>query len=204
MKCRNYGLELSLGERWFVAQTLHHREKLAALHLSAQGFRNFLPRFRKTVRHARQLREVIAPVFPSYIFLILDPERDRWRSINGTFGVARLVSAHGRPVPLPSGTVEAMIAAMDQSGLVRLGGELDARAGQFASSQDRSLAGWAYSSVSTERGASGFCCKLWGARRRSLWIEPHCWRFDPAQEPETGRGCSEPSSVNACLSECIA
>lgn len=117
------GPELSGGERWFVAQTLHHREKLAARHLGAQGFRSFLPRFRKTVRHARQIREVVAPVFPGYIFLILDPERDRWRSINGTFGVARLLSGHG-PVPVPRGTVEAMIAAMDQSGLVRLGGEL--------------------------------------------------------------------------------
>jgi transcriptional antiterminator RfaH len=117
-------LGLKGSERWFVAQTLHHREKLAALHLSAQGFRNFLPRFRKTVRHARQLREVIAPIFPGYIFLIIDTDRDRWRSINGTFGVARLVSAHGRPIPLPSGIVEAMIAAMDQSGIVRLGGQL--------------------------------------------------------------------------------
>jgi transcription antitermination factor NusG len=118
------GLDLRSGERWYVAQTLHHRERLAALHLGAQGFRSFLPRFRKTVRHARQLREVVAPVFPSYIFLILDAKRDRWRSINGTFGVARLVSAHGQPVPVPCGTVEAIIAAMDQSGLVRLGGEL--------------------------------------------------------------------------------
>jgi transcription antitermination factor NusG len=118
------GLDLRGSEHWFVAQTLHHREKLAALHLGAQGFRIFLPRFRKTVRHARQLREVVAPVFPGYIFLILDPERDRWRSINGTFGVARLVSAQGRPVPVPCGTVEAMIATTDQSGLVRLGGEL--------------------------------------------------------------------------------
>jgi transcriptional antiterminator RfaH len=121
-------LECSLGltgeERWFVAQTLHQREKLAALHLGAQGFRSFLPRFRKTIRHARQLREVVAPVFPGYIFLILDTERDRWRSINGTFGIARLVSAHGRPVPVPRGTVEAMIEAMDQRGLVRLGTDL--------------------------------------------------------------------------------
>ncbi len=117
-------IRLREGQRWFVAQTLHNRENLASLHLAAQNFPPFLPRFRKTVRHARQLREVVAPVFPGYIFLILDPERDRWRSINGTFGVARLVSAHGRPVPVPSGTVEAMIAAMDQSGLVRLGGGL--------------------------------------------------------------------------------
>src|SRR5271163_3401837 len=75
------------GERWFVAQTLRHREQLARLHLGAQGFRSFLPRFHKTVRHARSLREVIAPVFPGYVFVVLDLERDRWRSINGTFGV---------------------------------------------------------------------------------------------------------------------
>jgi transcription elongation factor/antiterminator RfaH len=118
-------LHLRGGQRWFVAQTLHHREKLAALHLGNQGFRSFLPRFRKTVRHARQLRAVIAPVFPGYIFVILDIERDRWRSINGTFGVARLVSAQGRPIPVPSGIVEAMIAASDpSSGVVRLSGEL--------------------------------------------------------------------------------
>jgi hypothetical protein len=65
------------GERWFVAQTLCNRERLA-----------FLPRFHKKVRHPRSLREVIAPVFPGYIFVVLNPERDRWRSINGSFGVA--------------------------------------------------------------------------------------------------------------------
>ena len=112
------------GERWFVAQTLCHREQLARLHLGAQGFRSFLPRFHKTVRHARSLREVIVPVFPGYIFVVLNPERDRWRSINGTFGVARLVSAHQRPVPVPTGVVEALLASVDELGLVRFDGGL--------------------------------------------------------------------------------
>jgi transcription elongation factor/antiterminator RfaH len=107
------------GERWFVAQTLRHREQLARLHLGAQGFRSFLPRFHKTVRHARSLREVTAPVFPGYIFVVLNSERDRWRSINGTFGVARLVSAHQRPIPVPTGVVEALLASVDELGLVR-------------------------------------------------------------------------------------
>jgi transcription elongation factor/antiterminator RfaH len=110
---------LRVGERWFVAQTLHHREQLARLHLGAQGFRSFLPRFHKTVRHARSLREVIAPVFPGYIFVVLNPEQDRWRSINGTFGVARLVSAHQCPIPVPTGVVEALLASVDELGLVR-------------------------------------------------------------------------------------
>jgi transcriptional antiterminator RfaH len=112
------------GERWFVVQTLFHRERLARLHLGAQGFRSFQPRFRKTVRHARSLREVIAPVFPGYIFIVLNPERDRWRSINGTLGVARLVSAHHRPTPVPTGVVEAILASLDELGLVRFDGGL--------------------------------------------------------------------------------
>jgi transcriptional antiterminator RfaH len=112
-------LPLCEGERWFVAQTLWHSEKTARFHLGAQGFRTFLPRFHKTVRHARQLREVIAPIFPGYIFVVLNPERDRWRSINGTFGVARLISADQRPTPVPTGVVEALLGRLDQSGLVR-------------------------------------------------------------------------------------
>jgi transcription antitermination factor NusG len=112
-------LPLREGERWFVAQTLFHREQLARFHLGAQGFRAFLPRFRKTVRHARRLQEAIAPLFAGYIFVLLDPERDRWRSINGTFGVARLVTAQERPVPVPTGVVETLLAAVDEFGLVR-------------------------------------------------------------------------------------
>ena len=112
------------GERWFVAQTLRHKEQLAGLHLGAQGFRSFLPRFHKTVRHARSIREVIAPVFPGYIFVVLNPERNRWRSINGTFGVARLISAHQRPTPVPMGVVEALLASVDELGLVRFDRDL--------------------------------------------------------------------------------
>jgi transcription antitermination factor NusG len=48
------------------------------------------------------------------LFVVLNPERDRWRSINGTFGVARLVSAHRRPMPVPTGVVEALLANVDE------------------------------------------------------------------------------------------
>jgi transcription elongation factor/antiterminator RfaH len=117
-------LELTVKDHWYVAQTLHHREKLAELHLNAQGFRTFFPRFRKTVRHARQLRNVIAPVFPGYIFVSFNRERDRWRSINGTLGVARLITAQQQPVRVPPGIVEALIAGLDGSDLVTFNGGL--------------------------------------------------------------------------------
>jgi transcription elongation factor/antiterminator RfaH len=117
-------LKLRGREQWYVAQTLHHREKVAEIHLRAQGFRSFFPQFRRTVRHARKLREVVAPVFPGYIFVIFDTERDRWHSINGTVGVSRLLTALKRPVPVPADVVQALIGAIDVSGYVLLGANL--------------------------------------------------------------------------------
>ena len=117
-------LKLRGREQWYVVQTLHHREKVAERHLREQGFRSFFPQFRRTARHARKLREVVAPVFPGYIFVILDTERDRWHSINGTVGVARLLTTLKRPVAVPGDVVQALIGAIDVSGRVVLGANL--------------------------------------------------------------------------------
>jgi transcriptional antiterminator RfaH len=97
-------------ERWFLAHTLPKCEWKAELHLGAQGFRTYLPQIQKTIRHARQLRAVQTPLFPRYLFVILDLERDRWLSVRSTIGVSRLFGSHdGRPVPVPVGVVEALI-----------------------------------------------------------------------------------------------
>jgi transcriptional antiterminator RfaH len=93
----------------------------AQVQLSIQGFPTFLPRFRKTVRHARKLATVSAPFFDRYLFIALDLDRDRWRSVNGTFGVTRLVANGAGPIPLPPGVVEAMIDASDEHGFVNVG-----------------------------------------------------------------------------------
>src|SRR5258707_13925151 len=105
---------LAGNERWFLAHTLPKREWKSELHLSAQGFRTYLPQIQKTIRHARQLRTVRAPLFPRYLFVILDLERDRWLSVRSTVGVSRLfTSRDGRPVPVPIGIVETLIEQSD-------------------------------------------------------------------------------------------
>jgi transcriptional antiterminator RfaH len=104
---------LAGSERWFLAHTLPKSERRAELHLGAQGFRTYLPQIRKTIRHARQLRTVRAPLFPRYLFVILDLERDRWLSVRSTVGVSRLFTQDGRPVPVPIGIVESLIERSD-------------------------------------------------------------------------------------------
>ena len=84
-------------ERWYVARTLPQREFHAARQLNNQGFRTFVPRFWKNRRHARKVETISAPLFPRYIFVVVDRTRDRWRSINGTLGVDRLLMYGGEP-----------------------------------------------------------------------------------------------------------
>src|SRR5690242_8425600 len=98
------------GARWYLVNSRSKGEKTAAFNLRAQGFRAFLPQFEKTVRHARRLVTVQAPLFQRYLFVSLDLERDRWLSVHSTVGVARLISSEKGPIPVPVGVVETLIA----------------------------------------------------------------------------------------------
>jgi transcription antitermination factor NusG len=96
---------------------------MAVAHLQNQGFPVFLPRRQKTRRHARKIDIVFAPFFPGYLFTQLDLTRDQWRSINGTYGVGRLVMQGDAPAPAPRGVIEALRDACDEQGIIHLPGD---------------------------------------------------------------------------------
>jgi transcription elongation factor/antiterminator RfaH len=104
--------------------TLPFAEARAEHQLRRQEFQTFQPKRHKTIRHARKLSTVEAPFFPRYLFIILDMGRHQWRSINGTFGVSRLVMCGDQPNPVPPGVVEALIEAADARGVLQLGRKL--------------------------------------------------------------------------------
>jgi transcription elongation factor/antiterminator RfaH len=124
--------------RWYAVNTLPCREFRAEQQLENQGFRVFLPQCPKTIRHARKLTNVQAAFFPRYLFVELDVTVHRWRTVNGTFGVRRLVMQGDTPHPVPIGIVETIIASTDQKGLLRFehnlktGSEVRLVAGPFA------------------------------------------------------------------------
>jgi len=122
--CCSAWLPLSEDERWYVARTLPQRELRAATQLKNQDFRAFVPRYWKNRRHARKVETISAPLFPRYLFVILNRSVDRWRSINGTLGVERLLMQGGEPLPVPSGVVESLIAAADGGGNVHFDADL--------------------------------------------------------------------------------
>jgi transcriptional antiterminator RfaH len=63
------------------------------------------------------------------MFVVLDLGRDRWRTVNGTFGVASLIMAGDTPEPAPFGVVEQLLGYVDDNGIVRF--DSDLREGQM-------------------------------------------------------------------------
>lgn len=109
------------GARWYVVHTQPNGEARADLNLRRQGFATYLPRYARGRRHARRHDVVARPLFPRYLFVALDPARDRWRSIQSTFGVSHLVAAGEEPVALPDGVVDEIRGRETQDGFVQLG-----------------------------------------------------------------------------------
>jgi transcriptional antiterminator RfaH len=106
--------------RWYVAQTRPHGETKASLHLGRQGFETYLPCYLKKRRHARRVDTVASPLYPGYIFVAIDIGVQRWRSIQSTIGVSRLVCRGDYPAAVPEGVVEGLMRRQDESGLIRL------------------------------------------------------------------------------------
>jgi transcriptional antiterminator RfaH len=92
---------------WCVAHTQPLKELVAKHHLLDQGYKVYLPRFKKIIRHARKVEEKLAPLFPRYIFVGMDLESARWRSVNGTRGVSHLLMSNDlNPAKIPTPIID--------------------------------------------------------------------------------------------------
>jgi transcriptional antiterminator RfaH len=63
--------------KWVAVNTHPHRERFALDNLRRQDFGAYCPMIRKRIRHARRTQDVLRPLFPSYLFVEVDPERQR-------------------------------------------------------------------------------------------------------------------------------
>lgn len=108
------------GHAWYVVHSQPNAELRAAEHLERQGFTSYVPTYLKTRRHARRVDTVRAPFFPRYLFVWIDVTQQRWRSINSTVGVSRIVGRGLMPTPVMPGVVEAIRQREGEDGIIRL------------------------------------------------------------------------------------
>ena len=104
---------------WCVAHTQPSKELVAQQHLLDQGFEVYMPRFKKTARHARKVEEKLVPLFPRYIFVGMDLSSARWRSVNGTLGISHLLMSNDlNPAKVSTRIIEDLRAQEIGDGIV--------------------------------------------------------------------------------------
>ncbi len=101
--------------QWFVGVTHQAKEVLAKRELQNQGFETYLPMC--LIEWARKPK--IKPFLPSYIFIGLNPDCDRWRSVFSTYGMRTVLCSGDKPQAAPDWIVN-QIKEREVDGLVRL------------------------------------------------------------------------------------
>lgn len=123
---------------WYLVQLKPNSRHIAERNLWRQGFRTFLPHHRETRRVRGAFVTKAHPLFPGYLFVLLDMAGAGWRSVNSTLGVSRLVSFGSLPSPVPNGLVEELSSRCDNDGnltmsrALRTGDEITLSKGPFA------------------------------------------------------------------------
>ncbi|MEQ8667410.1 MAG: transcriptional activator RfaH [Rhodospirillales bacterium] len=105
---------------WYAARTKTGAEGRAEWHLRNQGYPTYLPRYRKSIRHARKTTQELRPLFPGYIFVGIDQDLMRWRPVNSTAGVINLVQFGTEPHPVAPEIIDMIRAQEDEDGIVKL------------------------------------------------------------------------------------
>lgn len=93
------------GASWYLIQSKPRQGERAEQHLTNQGYHCFHPQIRTEKLRKGRREHVTEPLFPGYLFILLQPGIDSWQPIRSTRGVARLVSFAGRPAEVTEDVV---------------------------------------------------------------------------------------------------
>lgn len=126
---------VSTERNWFAAYTQPRHEKAVAQQLEMKGIEVFCPTFRVESRWKDRRVHLQAPLFPGYVFTkICQPQRSLVLSAPG---VIRILSANGRPVPIPEAEIEAVrlctagVTQLERHPIVEGGMRVRVRSGPF-------------------------------------------------------------------------
>jgi len=122
--------------QWFAAYTYPRHEKKVAEYLGWSGIESFLPLYKEARSWKNGVRAVVErPLFPSYIFVHLQPGESL--KVLRTPSIASLVTVAGVPASLPNNEIESLKAGVCQLNLephpyLRKGDRVRVKSGPFA------------------------------------------------------------------------
>ena len=159
---------------WYVARVKQGKAAVAMRGLDDQGFDPYYPLMTVAVARAGRTIDRSEPVFPSYLFVRSEPEPQRWRAMNGTRGVVRLLGhgPDGEPSPLRAGEVERLMDR-ERRGQLRHPTRRQVRAGDRVEFKNGALTGLGGVCQWTRRERVAVLLSLFGGSR--LVETPRDW-----------------------------
>jgi len=104
--------------QWLLVYTKAREEKRAKKNLENQGFETFLPMIAyEKIRQPKSFS--LEPMFPRYLFIIINAERDNWAHIKSTRGVSHLVVFGDKFAEVPNSVVAFLKTRVDDNDIVK-------------------------------------------------------------------------------------
>jgi transcriptional antiterminator RfaH len=98
----------STDKSWYLLYSKARAEQKALDNLQRQGYTAYLPLIEQKKRVGARLKNVIAPIFPRYLFVQLQAGLDDFRPIRSTIGIANMVRFSGRASIVPDSLIEQL------------------------------------------------------------------------------------------------
>jgi len=104
--------------KWLLVYTKAKEEQRAKTNLENQGFRTFLPMI-TFVKMNRSKSTTVEPMFPRYLFIKLNLEKDNWTLIKSTRGVSHIVVFGQRFAEIPDRVVAHLKSGADKNDIFK-------------------------------------------------------------------------------------
>lgn len=111
-------------KKWYLVYTKPRQEQVARTNLERQHYGVYLPLAQEHKRRRGKPMDVIAPLFPRYLFINLDSQTDDWGPIRSTLGVVSLVRFAYQPAQVPDDLIETLREREGPEGLVTVTREI--------------------------------------------------------------------------------
>lgn len=92
---------------WYAAYTRPHHEHSVQCLLTKRGVKVFLPQVIVPSRRLDRKLLLKRPLFPNYLFVDLDGDRDNWLRVFRTPGLVK-ICGNGRPLPVPDENIQSI------------------------------------------------------------------------------------------------
>ena len=106
-------------DEWYLVYTKPRAENTGVKNIKNQGYEVFFPQIVYEKLGSKKEKLKIEPMFPRYLFIKLNKEKDNWITIKSTVGISHLVLFGNELAKVPNQIIESLKKIVDQNEIFR-------------------------------------------------------------------------------------